>query len=85
MMSLLLQKVKGLGQKQEASATLGKVYHVQKLSCPCNQNQRDSDPNQKLQRLEKVVAQGMQLLIQIYASLNKGNPQVNQDQGVKTI
>ena len=84
-MSLLLQKVKGLGQKQEASATLGKVYHARKLSCPCNQNQRDSDPNQKLQKLEKVAAQGMQLLIQIYASLNKGNPPVNQDQGVKTI
>ena len=84
-MSLLLQIEKGLDQKQEASATLGKVYHVQKLSRPCNQNQRDSDPNQKLLKLEKVVAQGMQLLIQIYASLNKGNPPVNQDQGVKTI
>ena len=84
-MSLLLQTVKGFGQKQGASATLGEAYHARKLSCPCNQNQRDSDPNQKLQRLEKVVAQGMQLLIQIYASLNKGNPPVNQDQGVKTI
>ena len=84
-MSLLLQIEKGIGPKQEASATLGKVYHVQKLSRPCNQNQRDSDPNQKLLKLGKVVVQGMQLLIRIYASLSKGNPAVNLDQGVKTI